>query len=340
VGDLRIDVVDGAQAFAGIHSFPRVFANTTVTARLAVPPTGGINAFMIASAGTNDFFGVLIHDAVIELHASSSIADVFALDDYRAFRMMSSTSEVTVEASSDDFTFVLLGSFVPENPLDGEYTLDLSAGGIADGDAEAAWDDVVVETNECAACRSPLFADHFDKGAFDGTLWGFSYGSTLRNTDGGTLNFEVPVDQVGSEAVGAQSDERYNFLGAEFEVHIVTPPPSGNEVLYALATGDDGNWGFQLYRGNELQLYAGEIADSIPFDAIDHEWLRMRVVGVDVIYEASPDGIEYTEVGRELFGASLTESLVNVGAVNDGIVNGEDVTLLQVDDVTVRPICP
>lgn len=109
-------------------------------------------------------------------------------------------------------------------------------------------------------------------------------------------------------------------------------------MLYALATGDNGDWGFQVYRGNELQLYAGGMAASLPFDAIDHEWLRMRVVGIDVLYEASPDGITYTEVARELFGASLTSSLVNVGAVNDGVV--DNATLLQVDDVTLRPICP
>ncbi len=41
---------------------------------------------------------------------------------------------------------------------------------------------------------------------------------------------------------------------------------------------------------------------------------------------------------RLLFGDSLTSSLLNIGGVSDGPLNAD--TLLQVDDVTLRSICP
>lgn len=190
--------------------------------------------------------------------------------------------------------------------------------------------------------------DDFDDGAVDPVKWPNNY-----NTGSGGLPTEtggrarVPCD-TGFAAYA--SDNTYTLQDSYAFVHAFPPPSTGMTEAYCqllVLSGTPGTQAiFQIDTASSLVLmtlhvgFVDEGGSSIPYDAAEHAWIRIRETAGTLYWDTSPDGRDWTNQHSDASPAWVSDTdlelqlLAHCSPVVTGSPTGE---YAEFDDFNIRP---
>jgi hypothetical protein len=181
--------------------------------------------------------------------------------------------------------------------------------------------------------------------AFDTTVdfskWNWSSGSVVWDSGAGG-RAKIPCATSYYSLATAMTGPWYDLTGSAVFAKM-TPPPNGAgsrefyiEALRATVNTDkvsffwaSGNLYWRLTRGG-VQISQS----SIPYDAVNHAWLRIRESGGTVYFDTSPDGAVWTNRASLVPGFDVSKIWVNFSA---GYWSTESASDAYVDSVNIAP---
>ncbi|SDL28054.1 hypothetical protein [Streptomyces indicus] len=140
--------------------------------------------------------------------------------------------------------------------------------------------------------------DNFNDGVI-GPEWGDSYGGVTET--GG----QARIPLVAGAYAGYQTGRAWTFAGATVYLKLATRPATstGTDVSanFLIKSAVDGTaLGFKydavtnVLRMHSMVDYYDPTGVEIPFDAVNHLWLRLREDGTNVYWDTSPNGTVWT----------------------------------------------
>jgi hypothetical protein len=161
--------------------------------------------------------------------------------------------------------------------------------------------------NGVGACNTTgvLLTDTFDDNSICSAwspgvpLSGTTVDSTVHVTETNQRLEIGPLNQnpTGASYNGMRSTATYDFTGASMYVQLIQPPATGTTDAWALvAIGKDSNnyYRWEIGQGNitVLKKMAGGAKQPLhtePYNATNHQFLRVRHSGTSVIFETAPN---------------------------------------------------
>jgi hypothetical protein len=139
---------------------------------------------------------------------------------------------------------------------------------------------------------------------------------------------------------GMDSVNRYDLTGSYVHVELVQAlrPVDGADT-FLIAEASTGNQVFFLITGGELQCsqtVAGTdtLLETVPYDPVEHRWLRWREHSGKIYWETSPDGEIWTIVYSKTSPITLTNLLFTLQAGLGASISAPGVTIF--DNFNVR----
>jgi hypothetical protein len=119
---------------------------------------------------------------------------------------------------------------------------------------------------------------------------------------------------------GYQVRVPFNMTNGEVVVQLVHAPTGGNSIAF-ITVGDASNAIAMGVSGAILGMIIEPSGDlvSVPYDPVAHQWLRIRPDGPSTVWEASADGVNWTEMRR-------ATTAINFATVGTSIFAGMTMT--------------
>lgn len=224
---------------------------------------------------------------------------------------------------------------------------NLNPGTFTSGNEQwVAWTIGVLPTRKVAS-----LTDNFNDGSISAAKWPFT-GGTVTET-GGVASLSAVADVLSY----LESYAAFSIVGSSFTAK-VTAPSAGTATynyagitLYDVQTGYD-TW-FQLYvdsvagqigwRGAVDGAYQFNWVSSLPYDPVDHAWLRVRESGGNLFFEVGPDSITWTLIGLETCPPDIAASnqlSLNLEVYRDAGTTGTAATFDNVNLPVAQTISP
>src|SRR5690606_15594236 len=155
----------------------------------------------------------------------------------------------------------------------------------------------MLETNQSGALTATL-QDDFDDNVVDTTKWPNSFGYHVEAGGRGQIGVDTNYNAYSSA-------KRYKLEGSSLSVQVF--PPTMNDgateawfqILVLTGTvGTDAGWEFRISDGSLVPFsrvgYFDPDAGWIPYNAVDHAWVRIREDAGTLYWETAPDGHDWT----------------------------------------------
>ncbi len=149
-------------------------------------------------------------------------------------------------------------------------------------------------------CPTASASDDFDDGV-ESVLWTRSYGGAcVKDENGGQATFTP--SGASSNYCGYVSGTSYDLTASSATIELVQAPAAGStgSLAFFKAERDNDN-AVELVATGSGNLQArtwidGSIAsiESMPYDPVAHRWLRLLEQSGQVVWQTSPNGIDWT----------------------------------------------
>jgi hypothetical protein len=183
--------------------------------------------------------------------------------------------------------------------------------------------------NDISWCPGEILVDDFDDVQI-APVWTLdNRGNCSVFEQGGQLVFAFPEPFYGR--CGYESLSRYDMTRSALVLEAPKSDPGAMLIYVNLDfphNGDDARFviGDGMLSGEKEVSNVNGLVFSMPFDPVQHRWLRLRGEGGTVYWETSPDGQDWqlhglhsqppydlTEVEIEIYGKSETGAIDNIG---------------------------
>jgi hypothetical protein len=261
--------------------------------------------------------------------------------EHRFWRIRETAGTTFWETSPDGMTWNV-GAAQPTSAL---FPLDLvyvAFGAGADGGevapGEAHFDHLNGGMATGAWCKASSLTDDFADPQ-QARVWSYSYeeqGCTVAETGGQLV---VTVANGTAAYCGYYTATAFDLEDDAIAIAVpVTLDPSTDAEAYLVAYNHEGQSATVYQSGGDLRAQhridgVYTTVDSVPYDAVDHLWWRLRESAGVLFWEASPDGSRWIAIGEQPtpFDMSMVHFDVGAGAyqpeTNPGTAHFDDVGL-------------
>lgn len=164
----------------------------------------------------------------------------------------------------------------------------------------------------------------------DAVKWPVSFGSTYPTVVSGRIRIACAADypQIGSAA-------RFDLNVTPIWVQVPTIPAigTGTRQIQFVITGTGGNAQFQIQWGSPSVFMFGTGitgTTNVTYSSSSHQWLRFSLNGGNLLFEASPDDINWSTL-RGVPAPAWTNTLLSV-QLNAGFYGTEVASFAEFDN--------
>jgi fibronectin type 3 domain-containing protein len=151
------------------------------------------------------------------------------------------------------------------------------------------------EQKNATPFASPVLVDDFNDNSIDTTKWPNNYGVIIEEVEG-----KAKLTGDNSEYSSYMSGRIYDLTGNAMVVKLSDSSSNGNDETYLWFSDVLGNWvAWDVWGG--LSINAGVNVDGVsptftqmPYDPVNHKYLRIRESSGTLYWDTSPDGKTWT----------------------------------------------